>query len=112
MAVLKLPFREFSSYTVTVTLDRKSYIFEFNWNSRTSYWTYSIFINSEEKIPVIEGRLLRINVPLLDQYKAYPNIPQGLMLVVRPDGSNQEPGRLDLYSNHAGIIYEEVEEIA
>lgn len=111
MATVKLPFKELSSYTITITLDRKSYIFEFNWNSRFEYWTFSIFLNNETKTPVLIGRKLRIGVPLLKQYKAYKNIPQGFLIVVRSDGGNEEPNRIDLYEENAGIIYDEVLEV-
>lgn len=112
MATVAIPFREFSSFTTTVTLDRKSFIFEFTWNSRFSFWTYSIYLNDENKTPVLMGKRLILGAPLLDQYHAYKDVPQGFMIVVKIDQGHIEPGRDDFYNFDYALVYEEVEEVA
>lgn len=69
----------------SVSLEGRTYIFTFNWNSRADRWAFSI--DTQDGTPVISGALLQVGP--IDMLRTVPNtldhVPPGQLYLGGPD---------------------------
>jgi hypothetical protein len=75
--------------TQTVSLEGRSYVFKFDWNSRTDRWSVSLAAEDGEEI--LSGAVLVLNIDLL---RTVPNtfdyVPPGQLIAGGIDDPNLE----------------------
>lgn len=105
MATLELPLptNEEPHFVITMQLEGQSYLFNFDWNSRTEVWTISI--TNTDGTAVIEGQTLAVGLDIL---RTIPNtldhVPPGQLVCVAP---SDDPGLEDI--GDAFLLYFESE---
>jgi len=81
---LPLPTSDEPHLVQTTQLEGQSYVFEFNWNSRTDRWSFSI--SNADGTKMIDGALLCIGVELLRTLpRTLDYVPPGLLYLVGDD---------------------------
>jgi hypothetical protein len=99
---LPLPTRNDPHLVQTTQLEGQSYVFEFNWNSRTDRWSLSIINTDGTRI--LDGAILGLGVDLL---RTVPDtlayVPPGVLFVAGQDDPTLETIE-DVF-----LIYEESE---
>lgn len=86
MALLQIPLptTDEPHLAQTTQLEGQSYIFEFNWNSRTDRWSLSI--TNSDGTRILDGAVLAVGVDLL---RTIPNtfayVPPGRLYVAADD---------------------------
>ena len=82
--VLPLPTTYEPHLVQTTQLEGQSYVFEFNWNSRTDRWSFSI--TNIDGTRILDGALLGMGV---DYLRTVPStlsyVPPGKLGLVGPD---------------------------
>lgn len=86
---LPLPTSEQPHLVQTTQLEGQSYVFDFNWNSRTERWTLGI--SNTDGTRILDGAVLAIGVDLL---RTVPNtldyVPPGNLFVAGDDDPSLE----------------------
>lgn len=86
---LPLPTRNDPHLVQTTQLEGQSYVFEFNWNSRTDRWTLSL--TNTDGTRILDGALLAVGIDLL---RTVPNtlafVPPGNLYVGGADDPTLE----------------------
>lgn len=77
-----------------VTLDGREFILDLQWNEREERWYLSI--SDEEGAPILMGRKLVCEVPLLVYYLGDPRVPPGDLRVIDMTHDYSPPGLNDL----------------
>ena len=80
-------------YDFEIELEGATYTFSFDWNDRDEGWYLSVF--NAAKNPLIQGRRIVIQYPLLDPHRD-SQLPPGVLLADDTSGQNIEPGFEDL----------------
>lgn len=94
MAYLEIPTRkDLPAYFYQVTLEGKSYQFDFTYNDRMGKW----FVSLSDSI----GTLLAAPVPIVATWPLFnrfmrSNLPPGTVFCFDSSGKNVDPGRFDL----------------
>ena len=102
MTFIKIPTRsDYDNFIEAIDLNGIPYNIEFNYNSRTEYWT--INIQDENGTAIINGLPLLVNSELYDRFRNL-NIPAGPMALLNLQSKNTEIVRTDLDST-AILIY-------
>ena len=86
-----------AAYEVEVTLDKKNFRLAFNWNTRGSYWSMSIY--AFDKTPIVLGIKLVMGYPLLESFEdtALPTgefilLSEGALVIDKPTFDNMGEG--------------------
>jgi hypothetical protein len=98
-------------YTQIVAMDGTDYILDFRFNERESCWYFDILqIDGTE---LLKGIKVVCEVPLLEDYKANPLMPQGEMLASASGADKSPPGLTELgEGKRVELVYATVEDLA
>ena len=100
--VIPLPTKDQPFTSQSVPLDGRTYLFTFDWNSRTDRWTLSL--STEDETEILNGALLCMGVDLLRTIPATLDyVPPGQMYL----GGDGDPtletiGNVSLFYIEAG----------
>ncbi len=97
-----IPFKNFASFDMELTLDSVPYIIKFNWNSRYEFWTIS-FYDREENV-LVTGIKIVINYELISQL-VDKGLPPGQLYAVRENGSHDRLTQDEFFNSDAFLIY-------
>jgi hypothetical protein len=82
------------SYTEQVELDGVTFRFVFNWNVREGRWYFDL--NDIADNPVVSGRAVTLNTPLLGYLRRSTSYPAGDLIVIDTSNSNTDASLTDL----------------
>lgn len=100
--MLKIPFKDFPSFTERISLDGVPYRFRFRWNTRGEFWTMDIF--SQDSTAIILGVKLVLDYELIANF-AWMGLPPGELWAVDTTGSLLTIGRDDLPDGTVQLQY-------
>jgi len=103
-----IPFKNYSSFDMELTLDGVPYIIKFNWNSRYEFWTISFY--DREKTVLVTGIKIVINYELLTQL-VDKGLPPGQLYAIRENESHDRLTKDEFFNNDAFLIYVSEDEI-
>lgn len=102
ITTINLP-ENYSSSEQVKTLDGIQYIFQASWNSTYGCWWMSLF--DIQKRPFFLGKTLRINTEILTIHNYKEGSPQGELLILSANGSDDIIQYEDFWTGKAIIIY-------
>jgi hypothetical protein len=79
-----IPFDGYAFEDQSITLSSTSYIFQFQWSTRGSYWTMNVYDISNTLL--IAGIKISINKDLFSQYSR-SSLPSGIIIPIDSSGS-------------------------
>lgn len=91
MALLSIPLPTPTEphLSQTTQLEGQTYVFEFNWNSRTDRWTFGL--TNSDGTRILDGALLGIGVELLRTIPStFDYVPPGILYLVGDDDPTLE----------------------
>lgn len=104
MIPLRLPTEELPLYTKRYTLDRREWLFRFDWNARTGCWALDIgsfLVSSPSPSPnaealwAVRGIRLTCDRDLLKPYRGRSDLPKYLLCCYPKGNDRTPPGLLD-----------------
>lgn len=105
MAVLSLPLRDdYESLSYTLTLDGVDYVLAFEWCARAGLW--HLDMSAADGTPLLQGRPLVVDWPLLWQVHGNPALPAGELVAEDMQGLGVNPGRVGLGTRWRVLYYE------
>jgi len=97
-----IPFSGEPSFSEEVILDNTPFLFEFNWNSRGSFWCLDIYDRNSN--PLTLGIKLLKNV-ILNSIHPDRGLPSGLLIVFDGTGSTDPVGFEDFTNGRLDLLY-------
>jgi hypothetical protein len=82
-----------AAFKMRTTLDNVEVVLDFEWNSRTSLWTMSIYDAAEN--PLVLGLALVVDTFLIGKFRN-PGLPPEELVLYDSSGKHVEAGRDDL----------------
>ena len=105
MALKRIPVRnDLPAYSMRIELSGEIFALNFRYNQRSTRWIMDIL--TEDETPILEGVLLRVDVPLLSQYFD-ESLPEGDFIVLDRSNLGREPNR-DNFGDELELFYNEV----
>ena len=102
--ILTLPFAaDVPHYSMQLSLDGTTYVFELRFNPRDGGWFFSVATPEGE--PLVSGVRLSTSVPLLRRF-VDRRLPQGVLFAVDTAGAGADAGESDLGSRIV-VLYSE-----
>lgn len=90
-----------SIYDFEVDLKGKIYKFDIEWNTRSEFWSISLFDSSDN---LIAQGVPQTNYPLF-MTNTNPNFPDGILWVIDTSGKNQDINRTN-FGNEILLVFE------
>ncbi len=103
--MLKFPFKDFSNFTMDITLNKTIFIFKFRWNPSAGKWYMDLYTSN--KTPLLLNKMLRANNELLSKYQYDKRFPRGKLFVTRHDGKAGIILQKDFINQKAFIAFSE-----
>ena len=97
-----IPFKDFSSFDMEITLDDIPLIVKFNWNSRGEFWVMSFY--DRDGVSLVVGIKIVINQELLTQF-VDKGLPPGEMYAIRENESHDRLTQNEFINNEAFLVY-------
>ncbi len=104
--MLLFPFKDFSNFSMDITLNKKIFIFKFHWNTVSQIWMMSIY--KDDSTPLLLNKTLRINNEHLSSLQYNKEAPQGALYVISHDGKDNRITQHDFFKQKAFIAFKEV----
>lgn len=92
-----------------VDLDRVVYRLSIHYNGRDDSWYLSVA--DADGVEIVSGVRLVIDTSLLGQHVS-EGLPPGVLLIIDPAGTRQDPTRADLDDEGKALVYLDEEELA
>lgn len=80
-------------FTQTAQLDGLNFTFAFEWNDRSSQWTFSI--SDQDLNPLVHGVPVSVGIPLLNRHRD-ERLPLGFLEAIDTSDLGLDPGFNDL----------------
>ena len=107
--MIKISMVDKNSFVETVMLDDTSFRLRFNWNDYSGFWTVDICDNNN--VDIVNGIVVVLNFPLLQQYRRHADLPDGELLAVVNDSTVSSITRDDFINGKVSMIYIPKEEM-